>query len=290
MTIRNPAATLPLRWSAIFFFIGVHLLALVALWYMTFIHFSWATVVMAAMLFLAMHLSITVGMHRLYAHNAFKATKTLEAILLVLATGILQKSVVWWAGLHRRHHQFSDTERDPYTVKHGFWWAHMGWMLRKRPETAPTEVRDLFKNPLVKWQYKNYPLLAFVTAFVVPTVLGALWGDAIGGLLVGGFLRLCIQYHSTWSINSVAHSFGSRRYTKAGTARTNPWLGLITVGESYHEYHHLAPSDYRLGTRWYDLDPGKWVIWLCSKIGLAFDLKTNNEDAVIALAEVKAAR
>jgi len=278
----SPGAAKPLRWGYITWFAYLHLAALAALCYLIFIRVLWADLVLAAVLFFLMHLSITVGLHRLYSHNAFKASPAVELALLLLSAGVMQSSALWWAGRHRAHHRYSDKDQDPYSVVHGFWWAHIGWLLHEHDSIEPALVKDLYKNRLVKWQRDNYWWLAPAMGLGLPTAIASLWGDPLGGLFVAGFLRLCLQYHATWVINSVAHSFGSYRYPNRDTARTNGGiLAILTVGESYHERHHLAPNDYRLGNRWYDIDPGKWVIWLLAKAGLARDLQTREESALV---------
>ncbi|HVX91503.1 MAG TPA: fatty acid desaturase [Candidatus Paceibacterota bacterium] len=277
----SPAASHPLRWGYIAWFVSLHITALAVLWYLIFIRTLWTDIALAISLFFAMHLSITVGLHRLYSHDAFKAAKSIEVVLLLLSAGVMQSSALWWAGRHREHHRYSDKDKDPYSVVHGIWWAHIGWLLRQHDPIERALVRDLYNNPLVKRQEENYWWLAPLMGLGLPTAIASFWGEPLGGLFVAGFLRLCVQYHATWVINSVAHSFGSYRYQKHDTARTNGGiLAILTVGESYHERHHLAPNDYRLGNRWYDIDPGKWVIWLLAHVGLARDLQTREESAL----------
>lgn len=282
----NPALAYPVRTGIVGWFIAVHALATLALLYLVFVHFDSRTVLMAVGLFFACHLSITMGMHRLYAHRAYEASTLLQLILLALSASAFQSSAIWWAAYHRLHHAHADTERDPYGILHGFLWAHIKWAVRA-PDEVPKSAKELAKNKLVTFQHRYYFPLAIVFGLVLPTALGAWWGDALGGLLVGGFLRLVLQYHLTWVINSVSHSFGHRRYKPVGTARTNGWLlALLTVGESFHERHHLAPDDYRLGNRWYDWDIGKWFIRFFWMLGLARKLKTVPEDTVTARADM----
>lgn len=284
----NPALERPFRYDLLAWFSAVHVGAAAAVYYLALVRWNTPTVVMACTLFLLCHLSITMGPHRLYAHAAYKAHPVLEMVLLVLFSGTIQSSALWWSAYHIRHHLFSDTEQDPYTVKHGLLWAHCLWLLYSTDEVPP-QGRRLMRNPLLVWQHKQHVRLGLLIGLLLPTALGALWGDWLGGLLVGGFLRLCAQYHATWCINSVSHSFGHRRY--GGTATTNPLLGIPTVGEgSAHDRHHCAPGDYRIDPRWWAPDIGKWVIWLCSCIGLASDLRRTPEDTVLAVAFQKERR
>ncbi len=288
VTLANPAAARPVNQTMVWWFSGVHAMAVVAVVYLIAVRCETATVMLAVGMFYACHLSITMGPHRLYAHGAYEASWVLEVLLLILSAATLQSSALWWAVYHQRHHFVTDTERDPYTVLHGFWWAHFWWMLHARKEVPPGG-RRLVGNKLLILQHKYYWPLGLLAGLGLPTAIASLWGDPVGGFLVAGFLRLVPQYHLTWSVNSVAHTFGWRRYPNQGTARTNPLLALFTVGETYHERHHLAEGDYRLGNRWYDLDVGKWAVWLCAQIWLARNLNTVSEEIVIAKAHAAAA-
>lgn len=281
VALPNPAASRPLDWRIIVLIGGIHFLAIVGVGYSGFVRFSWATAGLAAAVFFAGHFSISMGMHRLYAHAAYEASRALELVLLMFSAMVCQGPAWWWAFTHICHHAETDTKNDPYTVLHGFWWAHMWWVFRQDAHTEHEVIRwRLLRNPLLRFQGKYYFAIAPLMGLGLPTAIASMWGDPWGGLLVGGFLRLAVQYHLTWVINSVAHTYGTRRYTHAGTACTNWWLGILTVGESYHERHHLAEQDYRLGTRWYDLDPSKWLIWACAKLGLARNLKRFSEEEV----------
>jgi stearoyl-CoA desaturase (delta-9 desaturase) len=229
---------------------------------------------MATTLFFFCHLCITMGPHRFWTHQTHNAMTRLRAVYIIGFSAVMQNSAWWWSGKHLCHHAYSDTERDPYTVLHGFWWAHMGWLLRGRDDLPEEGYHRFARDPLLVWQHTHNRKIGIPTALVFPMAIATLWGDALGGLLVGGFMRLCIQYHATWCINSVAHYFGPWRYSKHITARTCYWVLAFTVGEWNHEGHHHFENDYRLGNvRWYDIDPGKWAIWLCSKVGLASDLR-----------------
>jgi len=282
--LKHPASASPLLWNLVVCFIAVHLLGFVAIWYIFVIHCNTATVFLAFLLFVMCHLSITAGMHRLYAHQSYRASKPLEALLLLLSAATFQNSALVWAYFHRMHHWYSDTDGDPYSVRHGFWWAHFLWIFRIPMAIDPKKVKDLQRNKLVVWQHRHRNLLGLLVGLGLPTAVATSWGDTLGGLLIAGFLRLVVQYHSTWSINSVAHTFGFRRYIKIGTARLSPCLAISTVGENNHERHHLAHEDYRLGPKWYLFDIGKWFIELCAWLRLAHDLRTVSEAAVLARA------
>lgn len=280
--LRSPVADNPYDWGVVIRLGVVHVMGLpVTIMYLVLFGCSAYTVILAVVFFFSVHLSISAGMHRLYAHQAYSACRALEVFLLAFSAAALQGPAVWWAGMHRRHHRHTDQPEDPYSVYHGFWWAHVFCTLHTQKKLSGSELGGLLRNRLLLFQAKHYELISIGMGLLLPTALGVLWGDALGGLLVVGFMRIAVQYHLTWIINSVAHTFGARRYPGTGTPRTNGWLGLVTVGESYHERHHLADQDYRLGNRWYDIDPTKWFIWVCAKLGLAYSLKVVSEDEVM---------
>jgi stearoyl-CoA desaturase (delta-9 desaturase) len=165
----------------------------------------------------------------------------------------------------------------------------MGWIWRTTAEVDPIVVKDLQRNKLLLWQDGFHLQLAILMSFVLPVcIAGVLWSDPYGGGFVAGFLRLVFQYHCTWTINSVAHTYGFRHYESGGTARFSPWLAISTMGENSHERHHLVPEDYRAGLKWYHFDIAKWFIQLCSVLGLASGLRSMPESAVHIRAQRKA--
>ncbi|MEI7719774.1 MAG: hypothetical protein WCI89_01020 [bacterium] len=279
---RSPAAGTPLSWPIIERLSAIHILGLFGVWYLIAVAHSARTVAFALLWFFLCHLATTTGPHRLYAHGAYAATKMLEVFLLLFSAATFQGPAMWWAAMHQRHHAHSDTDRDPYSVVHGFWWAHVGWMLRV-PQ-SPKELVRFRKNQLIQLQAKYYEWVAPTMAFLLPALIASLWGDFWGGLLVAGFLRLVVQFHLTWIINSWAHSFGTRRYGGTGSARTNWWLAIPTVGESLHERHHLAEQAAWFSTYWYDIDPGGFFIRCCVWVGLASNPKAVSEEEVYAKA------
>ena len=220
-------------------------------------------------------LSITGGYHRLWAHKAYEANPALKWFYAFWGGGALQNSILVWASDHRRHHRHvDDNERDPYSAGRGLWYSHMGWMLRTyhSVETDLGNARDLQRDPIVMWQDKHYGVLTLGMNLGLPLALGIWHGDIIGTLLIVGLLRLVVNHHVTFFINSLAHFWGTRPYTNANSARDNGFLAFLTYGEGYHNFHHIFQADYRNGIRWWQWDPTKWMISLCSRIGLANNL------------------
>lgn len=226
-------------------------------------------------------IGVTAGYHRLFSHRTFDANPFTRAVLLLLSAGALQNSALKWSYDHRLHHKYVDTDRDPYNIKKGFWWAHMGWVFYKT-EVPPVEKmpRDLTKDKLVLLQNKYYLPLALFMCFGVPTILGALYGNWFGGLIIGGLMRVQLTTHFTALINSACHYFGTQPYDKNQTARDSWWLAFFTNGEGYHNFHHYFHFDYRNGYKWYQWDPTKWTIGVLSWFGWAKNLKRATPTAI----------
>jgi stearoyl-CoA desaturase (Delta-9 desaturase) len=265
----------PIAWDTAVFF-GLSNLAAVTLvpwWGIIQGYSGWAWLVFAIFLVLG-GMSITVGYHRLWAHHAFKARAPLRLLLAIFGAMALQNSILNWAARHRVHHRYvDDVERDPHSIKSGFWHAHIGWMLRAWPATQAdySRVKDLEKDPIVMWQHRHYWTLVWTTNLVLPLLLGLLVGDVIGMLLLAGVLRLVLSHHFTFFINSLAHMWGKRPYSDENTAVDSGLVALLTWGEGYHNYHHAFQADFRNGVRWWQYDPSKWVINLFAWVGLAYD-------------------
>jgi stearoyl-CoA desaturase (delta-9 desaturase) len=186
-----------------------------------------------------------------------------------------QNSILCWASDHRVHHHYVDRDWDPYNIRRGFWWAHFFWIFYKAPDGRTRDnVADLQKNPVVMWQYRWNKFLVLFGVFGIPLAVGAYFGRPIAGLLWGGFLRIALTHHSTFLVNSMAHSVGKPTFAAEVSARDNWVLALATFGEGYHSYHHKFPADFRNGVRWYDWDPAKWLIWALRSVGLATKLRS----------------
>lgn len=221
-------------------------------------------------------LSITGGYHRLWSHRAYQAHWSLRLFYMLFGAMALQNSILIWGSMHRVHHRHvDDVEHDPYSIRRGLWFAHMGWMLRdyKSARLDFSNAQDLQRDPIVMFQHRHYLALALGMNIGFPLLVGWLFGDAWGFLLLGGLLRLVLNHHFTFFINSLAHWWGRRPYTTENTARDNDLIALFTYGEGYHNFHHLFQWDYRNGVRWWQYDPTKWFIAGCSALGLAWDLK-----------------
>ncbi len=234
---------------------------------------SWGLVLFSTALMYVTGLSITVGYHRLYSHAAYKVHPAIEAVIIFFGTMAAQGSAIRWSFDHRHHHAFVDTDRDPYSINKGFWYAHFIWLFEKPKPIESTVVPDLMKNPLLRFQHKHYALLMFTTNLIAVVCTGFVFKDYLGAVVFTFFVRMFFLHHFTWFINSLAHTWGSRHFSQEHSAVDNYIIALLTFGEGYHNYHHTFASDYRNGIRWYHFDPSKWSIWLLHKCGLARQLK-----------------
>ncbi|NCN27058.1 acyl-CoA desaturase [bacterium] len=228
-------------------------------------------------------LAITAGYHRLFAHRSYKANPLVRFFVLFLGAGAMQNSALMWAHDHRIHHRHEDTEKDPYNIKKGFWWAHMGWIFfasnsNWAEENAPS---DLKADKLVMWQHRNYLLIALVSWMGIPLLFGLLFDNILGFFVVGALWRVLWTSHCTYLINSAAHCFGKATYTLKLTAKDNWFLAFFTFGEGYHNFHHKFQADYRNGFRWWHYDPTKWLIGTLNFFGMTSQLNRTPEEKIL---------
>ncbi len=273
----SSSAKAPINLPAAILFSVSTLLVLAAFplyaWYHDFSGAAWAWF----FIFLfASGLSITGGYHRLWAHRAYEARLPLRIFYMLFGAQALQNSILIWASMHRVHHKnVDDVDHDPYSIKRGFWFAHMGWMLRDYPSQKLdfSNVRDLERDPVVIFQHRHYLGLALFMNIGLPALVGWSYGEAGAFLMLAGLLRLVVNHHFTFFINSLAHMWGRRPYTEENSARDNDLIALFTYGEGYHNYHHLFSWDYRNGVRWWHIDLTKWWIASLSFLGQARNLR-----------------
>ena len=274
-----------LIWLNISFFLITFLIATIAVPYRAFTHgFDSAEISFALICFIYCGMSITAGYHRLWSHKTYQAHWSLRLIFALGGAFALQNSILHWCSDHRIHHKHVDNNGvDPYSAKMGFWYSHIGWMLREYQAsryTDYTNVRDIQKDPIVVWQHKYYFLLMILLNVGIPLAFGLWHGNVINSLLLVGFLRLVLSHHTTFFINSLAHVWGKQTYTDKNTARDNGFLAFLTFGEGYHNFHHIFENDYRNGIRWWQFDPTKWLIKSCEYIKLTSKLRVSPEDLI----------
>ncbi len=224
---------------------------------------------------------ITAGYHRYFAHRSFKTSRAFQFVLAAMGATAGQNGPLWWASHHRHHHRHSDTEHDPHSPGlKGFLWSHTVWFLTYRSSRTNMEaVKDLARYPeLHIWErhpHKTTWIYAFCWFFFgifiethVPWLHTTRWQ-----LLVWAyFVSTILLYHGTFTINSLSHLFGSRRYPTKDSSRNNFLLALITMGEGWHNNHHRYPGSERQGFFWWELDPTHYLLKVLERLGLVWDL------------------
>ena len=267
----------PLIYITLLLFSLTFLVALVLVPWYGFTHgydtFDWT---MMAVISMMNGTAITAGYHRLWAHKAYKAHWTVRLWFALWGAMAIQNSILHWASGHRRHHRHvDDYNLDPYSASRGFWFSHIGWMLRKYDPCAGdfSNIKDLQKDPIVQWQHNYYIPIVLIMNFGVPLLIGLASGHIMASLLLSGVLRLVLCHHCTFFINSLAHIWGRQPFSDSNSARDNSVLALLTWGEGYHNFHHIFQSDYRNGIRWWQFDPTKWMIFTASKLRTGFRVK-----------------
>jgi len=237
--------------------------------------------------YLATAFSITIGYHRLLTHRAFETHRPLKYLFAVLGSMAVQGPVIGWVADHRKHHAFTDEEGDPHSphVGHGggllgnlkgLWHAHTGWLFEHHNAAdARRFARDLLDDPGMRF-INRWFLAWVVVGFLIPFALGlVITGTLAGGLTAlfwGGLVRLFLVHHVTWSINSICHFFGSRRFDTDDESTNVAWLALPSLGEAWHHNHHAFPRAATHGLRWWELDPSGLVIRAMRRLGLAWNV------------------
>lgn len=263
-----------IEWTTVLFLFFTTLASVTIIPYYAMTYGVHLSIVLFGLIFgVATNLSITAGYHRLFAHKAYDANRWVKWLYVLIGSAAFQGSVMKWSSDHRRHHANEDTDQDPYSINKGFFYAHMEWLFYKESADQPIHAPDLANDKLLALQNKYYGLFAFGCGFVFPTLVGWALGSAIEGFLFGGVLRAVLTMHSTFLVNSLAHTWGRRPYSLDITAKDNFVVAILTHGEGYHNFHHKFQFDYRNGIRWYHWDPTKWVIQSLALFGQAKRLR-----------------
>jgi len=237
---------------------------------------KWQTLVWAVFYYFCTGLGITAGYHRLWAHKSYNASPPLEMFLALCGGGAVEGSIRWWARDHRAHHRYTDTSKDPYSVRKGLLYSHLGWMVMKQnpKRIGRTDISDLNENWIVKWQHKYYVFVALGMGIIFPALVAAIgWGDPIGGLVYAGICRILFVQQATFCVNSLAHWLGDQPFDDRNSPRDHVFTAFMTLGEGYHNFHHEFPSDFRNAIEWWQYDPTKWFIRTSKAFGLAYNLK-----------------
>lgn len=256
-------------------FWGVHVAALVGV---LLSGWSWRGVALALGSYFVRMFVVTAGYHRYFSHRAYKTSRPFQFLLALGAQSAAQKGVLWWAGHHRWHHKHSDTVKDVHSAKlRGFWHAHIGWILRDEwTDTDQGQVSDLARFPELR--FLNHPAIAMLPT--VALALAFLWLGGSFALVWGYFVSTVLLWHGSFSINSLAHVFGSRRYDTGEESKNSWWLAILTTGEGWHNNHHFYQSSANQGFHWWQIDVTYYLLRLMQAVGLVWDLRVPPRELV----------
>ena len=265
--------------KSIVIFAILHLLPLGAIWLGT----HWMDWVICGALYFIRMFFITGVYHRYFSHRSYKTSRVFQFILAWMAQTSMQKGVLWWAGNHRVHHRHSDEFEDPHSNKlYGFIYSHLGWIMANTfKKTKFNVIGDYAKFKELRWLNKNHvipplTLLAIVFLFGGFFLSDGTMNDFLlrgsSAALIGFMLSTIILYHGTYSINSLMHMIGSRRYNTTDKSRNNLILALITLGEGWHNNHHHYMASARQGFFWWEIDITYYILRVMSFFGLIWDL------------------
>ena len=245
-------------------FVIVHLCVFGAFWSGT----TTAAWVCCFALFFVRIFAVTGGYHRYFSHRTYKTSRVFQFILAVLAQSSAQKGALWWAAHHRAHHLYSDHQGDLHSpVRDGFWYSHMGWLFNNTSDTDYSRIPDLARYPELRFLNKYHLLPPIALGVGTYLILG--WP----GLFVGFFLSTVITWHVTFTINSLSHVFGKRRFATTDASRNNWFLAILTLGEGWHNNHHRFSSSVRQGFYWYEYDITFYILKVLSWFGIVWGLR-----------------
>jgi stearoyl-CoA desaturase (delta-9 desaturase) len=258
-------------WRRAIPFLTVHLLPLGAL----FTEVTAADWILCGALYVVRMFFVTAAFHRYFSHKTFKLNRFFQFLFAFGAQTSAQRGALWWAAHHRHHHKYSDLPEDTHSPLQGFWWSHCTWMFSDENRRTKTElVKELARYPELRFLNRWHSLPAFVLAAAVFALGGP------GALFIGFFLSTVLLWHGTFTINSLSHVFGTRRFVTRDTSRNNFLLALITLGEGWHNNHHHYPGATRQGFAWWEIDVTYYTLLALSKIGIVRDLRHPTAEAL----------
>lgn len=252
------------NWKTSFPFLLVHALCLLALA----TGVTWASVWLFVALYWGRMFFITAGYHRYFAHRSYKLGRRMQFLMALGGTSAVQKGPLWWAGHHRNHHRYSDTNLDLHSPLKGFWWSHVGWILCDKNNDWPAEdIKDFARYPELRW-LNSHDWVASWALGIASFVIGG-----ASGLVVGFLCSTVLLWHSTFAVNSLAHVMGRRRYATTDTSRNSALIALLTMGEGWHNNHHYYQASSRQGFFWWEFDATYTILRALNLVGLVKDLK-----------------
>lgn len=265
-------------WFRVLPLIVLHAGCLLVFW----VGWSPAALTMAVALYLIRMFAITGFYHRYFSHKAFKMNRAWQFVFAVLGNTAVQRGPLWWAAHHRHHHRFTDLANDVHSpLQHGFWWSHIGWLTsRANFPTRTKYVKEWARFPELRWINRFdtvIPLLLagliFLTGALLRKFAPSLGTDGAQMLVWGFFISTVVLLHATFTINSLDHMIGTRRYDTKDTSRNNAVLAILTLGEGWHNNHHHYAVSARQGFKWWELDITYYALVVLSWLGIIRDLR-----------------
>ena len=265
-------------------FLGL-IAAVIVLWETPLV--GWTDIGVMVFMYYLSGLGVTIGFHRLLTHRSFQTHKPVEYVLAILGSLSVQGPVMSWVADHRKHHAHTDQEGDPHSphVGHGsgfkgavkgLWYSHMGWLFDRAGQAAHDRyAKDLYEDPGMRAIHRWFPGIA-VVGILIPFGIGYAVDGTLGGALTaalwGGAVRIFLLHHVTWSINSVCHFFGTRRFDVQDHSTNVFWLAILSFGESWHHNHHAFPRSAMHGLRWWEVDTSALIIRAMRRLKLAWNV------------------
>ena len=232
-------------------------------------------------------IGVTAGAHRLWSHRSYAAKFPLRLFLAACQSVAGQNCLLIWCRDHRVHHKYSDSDGDPHNIKRGVFFSHVGWLLRKKHPAVKefgckVPIDDLKSDPVVRWQSKGYYAIYFIFSFALPVIIPvALWNESLMvSIFTAYILRTAIVLHDTWFVNSAAHLLGSRPFSPLIEPVENVIVSFFTIGEGYHNYHHVFPFDYKAGELGSKVNLTRYFIEAMALLGQAYNLKFVRNETV----------
>ncbi len=278
--------TLVFAWIGTFIGVTIPMLGVVAAAFLLWgWGFGWVDLGLLVGMYMLTMIGVTVGFHRLFTHRSFQAVRPVQFVLGVLGSMSFQGPLIDWVGRHRLHHQFSDDDGDPHSPHmhgsgfwgfiRGFWHAHIGWAFAPMAEGMERYAGDLRRSRMLRAISALFPLWA-VLGLAIPAIVGLCvggWFGAITGFVWGGLVRVFLGHHVTWSVNSICHLWGGRPYQSDDHSRNNVVVGVLALGEGWHNNHHAFPTSARHGLRWWQIDISYYIIRVLVLFGMAWKVR-----------------
>jgi stearoyl-CoA desaturase (Delta-9 desaturase) len=247
---------------------------------------DWSDLAVLTFMYVLTGLGVTLGFHRLLTHRSFQTYKPVEYALAVIGSMSVQGPVMSWVADHRKHHAHTDKDGDPHSPQGhggglrgafvGLWYAHMGWLFDRAGQAEHERyARELHEDRGMRFIHRAF-VLWLLLGLAIPFALGYALDGALAGALTavlwGGAVRIFVLHHITWSINSVCHFFGTRRFAVDDESTNVFWLAPFSFGESWHHNHHAFPRSALHGLRWWEVDPTAWAIRVMRRMKLAWNV------------------